>query len=188
MTDAAPPDLDALVPLIAVGDEEAFARFVAASEQTVRRSLRSFATMLDTEALVQEAFLRVWQSAARFVPDGREGSFLRFAVRVARNLAVSELRRRREVLVESVVDEPAPQAATVDPLLRSVISRCLEALLGPARVALFARIESAGHDADAVLAERVGMRPNTFLQNITRARRSLVTCLESQGVRLQEGA
>lgn len=188
MNDAAPPNLDTLWPHIAAGDEEAFARFVAASEQTVRRSLRSFASLLDTEALVQETYLRVWQSAARFVPDGREGSSVRFAVRVARNLAVSELRRRREVLVESVVDEPAPEPGTVDPLLRSVIARCLEALLGPARVALFARIESAGHDPDAVLAARVGMRPNTFLQNVTRARRSLVTCLENQGIHLQEGA
>jgi hypothetical protein len=35
-----------------------------------------------------------------------------------------------------------------------------------------------------VLAERVRMRPNTFLQNVTRARRLLADCLRRRGVDL----
>ena len=187
MTEQALLDLDALTPLIAAGDDDAFGQFVARSEPVVRRSLRSFATQLDVEAVVQEAFLRVWQAAARFVSDGREGGLLRFSVRVARNLALSELRRRREEVSDASLEEPAIEPDRPDPLLRAMIAACLETLAGPARLALFARIESAGGDADAVLADRVGMRPNTFLQNVTRARRSLGACLERQGVRLGEG-
>jgi len=37
-----------------------------------------------------------------------------------------------------------------------------------------------------VLAERLRMRLNTFLQNIVRARRSMEKCLEGRGVRLEE--
>ena len=35
-----------------------------------------------------------------------------------------------------------------------------------------------------MLAERVGMRPNTFLQNITRARRLIAECLRRRGIDL----
>jgi RNA polymerase sigma-70 factor (ECF subfamily) len=53
----------------------------------------------------------------------------------------------------------------------------------PAR-ALDARLGSAGSERDALLAERVGMRLNTFLQNITRARRLLEECLRRRGIDL----
>ena len=36
------------------------------------------------------------------------------------------------------------------------------------------------------LAERVGMKLNTFLQNVTRARRLLADCLRRLGVELDE--
>jgi RNA polymerase sigma-70 factor (ECF subfamily) len=36
----------------------------------------------------------------------------------------------------------------------------------------------------ATLAERLGMRLNTFLQNVTRARKLLVECLERRHVDL----
>ena len=39
-------------------------------------------------------------------------------------------------------------------------------------------------DPDRSLAERVGMKLNTFLQNVTRARRLLADCLRRRGVDL----
>ena len=41
-----------------------------------------------------------------------------------------------------------------------------------------------GGRAVETLAERVRMRPNTFLQNIVRARRFLAECLKRRGVDL----
>lgn len=177
-------DLDELLPSLAAGDQDAFGRFVAGAELAVRKSLRSFAALLDTEALVQETFLRVWQVAPRFTPDGGAHALLRFTVRVARNLAVSELRKRREEPVGDEGPTATVEAVAVDPLLRRVILLCLEKLSAPTRGALVARLESAGAEPDHAIAMRVGMRPNTFLQNVTRARRSLADCLETQGVAL----
>src|SRR3954451_1161134 len=110
-------DLDQHLPGIQAGDPEVFARWVAGAEGRVRLSLRSFAAQVDAEAVVQETLLRVWQVAPRFVADGRPDGLLRLAVRIARNLAISEARR-----VHPGVAEPAEAAAVdlvaADPLLR----------------------------------------------------------------------
>lgn len=55
---------------------------------------------------------------------------------------------------------------------------------GQAGGALAARLQSGGSVPDERLAERLGMRTNTFLQNVTRARRLLAECLRRRGVDL----
>ncbi|MBI5068361.1 MAG: hypothetical protein HZB56_08965 [Deltaproteobacteria bacterium] len=186
-------DLDRHLPQIAAGDPDAFARWVAGAEPRVRDGLRSFAVAVDVEAVLQEALLRVWQVAPRFRPDGRENGLLRLAIRIARNAAVSDLRARgREVseeeehLTRRLEEAAAGHAAEApDPLLRRLIARCREILPAKPRAALDARLRSAGGDADAVLAEGLRMRLNTFLQNVTRARRALADCLRRGGVELE---
>jgi RNA polymerase sigma-70 factor (ECF subfamily) len=86
-------DLDHHLPAIAAGDDQAYARWLAGAEPELRAALRTFAATADTEAVLQEALLRVWQVAPRFTPDGRPNALLRFAVRAARNLALDEVRR-----------------------------------------------------------------------------------------------
>lgn len=179
-------DLDVHLDAIRLGDVTAFGRFVAGAERCVRESLRSLAVHVDSEAVVQEAFLRVWQVAPRVERDGKPNSLLRFALRVARNLAVSELRRRREASVDLEALENLPEAtpaAPPDPMLRRAIVECRQGLPAQPARALAARLESSG-DADEVLAERLGMRANTFLQNFTRARKLLAECLRGKGVEL----
>src|SRR5436190_11585751 len=88
-------DLDVHLLEIAIGDVDAFARWLAGAEPTVRLSLRSFASVIDVEAVLQESLLRVWQVAGRFERDGKPNGLLRLAIRIARNLAVSEVRRTR---------------------------------------------------------------------------------------------
>ena len=46
---------------------------------------------------MQEALLRVWQVAPRCRRDERPNALLRLAARIARNLAIDELRRVRKV-------------------------------------------------------------------------------------------
>ena len=86
-------DLDVHLPGILARDPMAFARWMTACEPHVRESLRSFVTVVDVEAVLQESLIRVWHASPRFVPDGQPNALLRFAVRIARNLAVDEARR-----------------------------------------------------------------------------------------------
>jgi len=178
-------DLDVLLPAISAGDVAAFGRFVAGAEPPLRASLRRFAVSVDTEAVLQEVLLRLWQLAPRFVPDDRPNAFLRFAHRACRNLCVDELRRRHGVVPdEAQVAEAAVPANPPDPLLRRAIHDCAERLpTKPAR-ALQARLRCTSDEPDARLAARLDMTLNTFLQNFTRARKLLGECLEKRGVDL----
>jgi DNA-directed RNA polymerase specialized sigma24 family protein len=172
------------------GDAEAFGAWAADAERPLRLSLRAFCEQVDTEAVLQEALLRVWQVAPRFVPDGQPHALLRFAVRTVRNCAVSEVRRLRpELELEALLAEVDAQAAVApdlpDPLLRRAIARCRAALPGQPAAALGQRLAASGGEDDLTLATRVNMKLNTFLQNVTRARRLLRLCLERAGVSLE---
>lgn len=185
-------DLDHHLPGIVAGDADAFERWVAGAEPQVRDSLRAFAASVDAEAVLQESLLRVWQTAPAFKPDGRPNALLRLAVRIARNLAVSEVRKLRTDQVELEDLERAlarleafQAAAGPDPLLRRRVEECREKLPGKPSQALAQRLSSGGFEPDAVLAERVEMKLNTFLQNVTRARRLMADCLKGKGVDLE---
>lgn len=186
-------DLDRELPAIVDGDADAFARWVAGAEPALRRVLRGFAARVDVEAVVQEALIRVWQTAPRFVPDGRPNALLRLAARIAQNLAVSELRRLELCATEDdalarlgeemgAVDARPPP----DPLLRKHIEACRERLPDRPALALAERLGAAGGEQDDHIAARLGMRLNTFLQNFTRARKLLAECLSAHGVNVTE--
>lgn len=173
-------DLDTLWPAIARADANAFARFLSAAELPLRRSLLVFARSVDAEAIVQEALLRVWQVAARYQPDGHPNGLLRLAMRIARNLALDECRRQRSAPLAMQADEepiakPEPEP---DPLLREAMLHCLEQLSGKPRAVLMLRLQSDGQADDVALAVECRMTPNTFLQNLSRARRSFAECLQ----------
>lgn len=177
-------DLDFLHAQIVAGDVDAFGQWLAGAEPRVRGSLASFAAALDVEAVLQEALLRVWQVAPRFVPDGRPDALIRFAVRIARNLAVSELRRTRTRPVEpaDLETEIEVDVALPDPMLRRAIVDCRDKLPAKPRQAFDARLEARGGKDDDELAESLGMKLNTFLQNFTRARQLLADCLGKRGI------
>jgi DNA-directed RNA polymerase specialized sigma24 family protein len=177
-------DLDDHLPQIAAGDADAFARWMAGAEPSLRAGLRRFAAQVDAEAVLQEALLRVWQVAPRVIADGRPNALLRLAHRIAHNLAISEIRKRREV-PRAEASEEVVTPRTPDPMLREVIAKCRELLPTKPSEALTARLSSAGGEPDDVLAERLGMKKNTFLQNFTRARALLAECLEKHGVDLE---
>ena len=71
-----------------------------------------------------------------------------------------------------------------DPMLREAIRACREQLPGKPQQALDARLASGGGAGDPDLAASLGMRLNTFLQNVTRARQLLAECLRRRGVHL----
>lgn len=177
-------DLDIHLLAIVHGDKPSFARWLAGAERPVRDSLASFAKVVDVEAVLQEALLRVWQVAPRFEPDGRPNGLLRLGVRIARNLAISEVRRLRATPHDNVEALVEPVAASApDPILRQAIEACRDKLPAKPRQALDARL-SGGDDDE--LATGLGMKLNTFLQNFTRARQLLAECLKKSGIVLDE--
>jgi RNA polymerase sigma-70 factor (ECF subfamily) len=184
-------DLDIHWPAIGAGDSEAFGSWVADAERPLRAALRSYAARVDVEAVLQETLLRVWQVAERAKPDARPNGLLRLAHRIARNCALDELRRQRcepteaaalERLAEAAAERALPAAP--DPHLRSAIARCREALARKPAAALRARLASSGAASDAELARGLGMKLNTYLQNIARARSQLADCLRRSGIDL----
>jgi DNA-directed RNA polymerase specialized sigma24 family protein len=192
MADAVPADLlDDTFRLARSGDEEAFARWMGMVEIPLRKSLRAFARAVDVEVVVQETFARMWLAAvdsARIL-EGNHAS-LRFAFRVARNVALEEMRRygRGRLVDPEQLDglpEGRVEAEWPDPALRQAIADCFERLPGRLRKALQSRVRE-GWRPDRELAESLRMKLNTFLQNIVRGRRLLATCLERRGVRLSE--
>jgi DNA-directed RNA polymerase specialized sigma24 family protein len=177
--------------LARLGDMEAFARWMGMVEMPLRRSLRRFARAVDVEVAVQETLVRMWLVAGD--PERRlsgPDASLKFAFRVARNVAMEEMRRTRQErfvdlgeldgLPEGIVAPDPP-----DPALRRAIEDCIRRLPRQPRKALTARA-GAGARADRELAAGLHMKLNTFLQNIVRARKLLADCLERRGVRLAE--
>jgi len=186
-----PSNLDTYLPAIVAGDADAFAHWLAGAEPALRTSLRRFAVRVDVEAVLQEALLRTWQVAPRFQSDGRPNGLLRMSHRIARNLAISEIRRNRaEPTDPRELDEDEATGITPalpDPALRAAVLDCLDRLPKKPATALYARLESGGTLPDQTLAEGLGMRLNTFLQNFTRARKLLLECLDGRGISILGG-
>lgn len=182
-------DLDVHLHAIVAGDAEAFGSWLAGAEPSLRGGLRSFAHVVDTEAVLQEAALRVWQIAPRFTPDGRPNALLRFGQRVARNLALDQARRRRlspadlDALDRAAHREDPVEVVPPDPLLRDHIRRCLDKLPPKPGEALRRRLAGGAHDR--TVAAELGMQLNTFLKNIGRAKQLLAACLRKAGVSME---
>ena len=173
------------------GNADAFADWMRAVEIPLRRSLSRLAHLVDVEVVVQETFLRMWLIACdRDRKLEGDNASLRFALGVARNVAREEIRRYhpgRFVDMESLDNLPEGRIEIVppDPVLARMIRECLGSLPAKPASALEARMND-GSRPDRDLAGSLGMKLNTFLQNIVRARRLLRDCLNRRGARLEE--
>jgi len=183
--------LEELFLLARSGEPDAFAEWMAMAEIPLRRSLRRFARAVDVEVVVQETLVRMWLVAnePRRILEGSSAS-LKFAFRVARNVALEEIRRyRHDRFVDLDALDNRPEGSfnpkPCDPALARAIAECIESLPAQPRSALLARL-NGDCLPDRELADVLRMRLNTFLQNIVRARKNLETCLEGRGVRLGE--
>ncbi|MHC4992112.1 MAG: RNA polymerase sigma factor [Planctomycetota bacterium] len=168
------------------GDQEAFTSWVRLCESTLRKSLRGFPRYVDVESVLQEGLLRMWRLAPTLKLTGANAS-LRYALRLVRNLAVDEARRLGKVGPGELDDPPAEPVAEPDPpadeSVLQAIRRCFEKLPRRPHQALMARLRG---ESDRSLAEGLGMKINTFLQNIVRARKLVEECLERAGVKVAE--
>jgi RNA polymerase sigma-70 factor (ECF subfamily) len=81
---------------VAAGSEEALAAVYARLAPAVRSVGRRILGPSGADDVVQETFERLWRHADRF--DARRGSLEAWAMRIARNAAVGQLRRTRHHL------------------------------------------------------------------------------------------
>lgn len=183
--------IDELFAMARRGDGLAFADWAGRIERPVRASVRRFAAHVDLEVVVQETLLRMWlmASSTQRTLEGENAS-LRMALRVARNVAREELRRARRgspVQIEEGEDLPelaVQPAPGPDPALGRAIRACIERLPERLRTSLLRRLELGHAMPDRDLAERLGLKLNTFLQHIVRARKHVADCLAHKGVDL----
>lgn len=130
------------------------------------------------EDLTMETFWRVYRARARFNP---EASFSAWAYRIATNLALNHLRRRRneeelpEDMAQAGSPDPAVQQETVDEVQRAV--RKLPAKLQV--VVMLALVEERPYQE---IADSLGVAVGTVKSRVFRAVRILRKQLNPIGV------
>lgn len=170
----------------------AYADWMSLVELPLRRALARWSRAVDVEVVVQETFLRMWIRAVDGPPLEGPNASLRFAHKVARNVAREEARRAHTDRLVPLDGEDDSLEPFVDPEpasdhgLRRVIRKCIDALPRRPREALRARLRLGATTPDRDIASNLRMKSNTFLQNIVRARKFLEECLARNGVKLKE--
>ncbi len=110
-----PAELVWLIAAVAKGDEAAFERlYVATRAKLFGVVLRILRRQDLAEEVIQEAYVKIWNSAGQFNPG--LSSPITWMASIARNRAIDVVRKRTEVSIE---EEPAAMevaADTPDPL------------------------------------------------------------------------
>jgi RNA polymerase sigma-70 factor (ECF subfamily) len=125
--DAGDPDLP-LLRRIAAGDGAASAALVDRHlGHIVALAWRMLGSRAEAEDVAQDTFLRAWQLAASWQPGGAR--FATWLHRVAVNLCLDRLRRRREVDLDAAGDPPADDAHPGAALQRRAVAHRVDAAL-----------------------------------------------------------
>jgi RNA polymerase sigma-70 factor (ECF subfamily) len=96
------------VRAIAAGDESAFAALIEREgPRLLRFAYGVLGSLEEAEDTVQDTFISLWENAARWRPEARLGTWLHT---VCYNRAVDRLRRRRNFVAESALDDLADEA------------------------------------------------------------------------------
>lgn len=183
-----PPTDHSLLEAAREGDEAAFAELV----RRYRSRITNYVYRLtnDYEAavdLAQETFLRIYRAAGRYQSSY---AFSTYIYRIATNLAISELRRRKRHRLVSLTGffrphEQADEAAELDPAdlrplqdatlvdgeRRAAVARAIATLPEKYRVPLVLRdVEERGYEE---IARILGMSEGTVKSRISRGRNFL---------------
>ena len=178
---SASDELAKLMASIAAGDRAAFrALYERTSAKLYGICLRLLGTEAEAQEVLQDAFVTVWRSAARF--DPARASAITWLSVVARNKAIDRLRQRRpageDIDAAAEVPDDSPLATAVieqeDDARR--LAHCLEQLEDRSR----AMIRAAFFDGASYpeLAEREGVPLGTMKSWIRRGLLRLRGCLE----------
>src|SRR6202034_1356539 len=123
-----PAELVWLIAAVAKGDEAAFERLYAATRAKLFGVVLRILRRQDlAEEVIQEAYVKIWNSAGQFNPG--QSSPITWMASIARNRAIDVVRKRSEASIE---DEPAAMevaADNPDPLARREMTEDLKRVL-----------------------------------------------------------
>lgn len=175
---------ETLVVRIAAGDKLAIRTLFGRHQVRIYRfALRILRDEAMAEDVVSEVFLHVWHRAAQFETRSTVSTWL---LSVARNTAISALRRRKEVGLGSewvpVIADPAddPECSTDKKELGSFLQKCLMKL-SHAHREIIDLVYYHEMSIDEV-AEIVGIPAGTVKTRMLYARRQLARLLKEVGI------
>lgn len=175
-------DLSTLLSAVAAGDRPAFGeiyhRTAAKLLGVILRILRDRAV---AEDVLQEVYLRVWQSAASYAPEASRP--MTWLITIARNRAIDVVRQRREVLVSQTEDGvdwfatiPEPRDREAEFIELDRLRACL-GRLDDAQRRCFLQAYYEGYSREE-LAARHERPVNTIKTWLHRGAKTLRSCLE----------
>jgi RNA polymerase sigma-70 factor (ECF subfamily) len=98
-----------LMALVSRGDTAAFEELIERHQALVMGTVgRMLGSNSDIEDIAQQVFIRVWRSAARYVPRAK---FTTWLLKITRNLVFNEMRRTKRHA--HVSTQPEPQAEDI---------------------------------------------------------------------------
>lgn len=174
--DAMTDDSDsALMQRVAAGDHRAYAILVDRHlRHAVNMAWRVLFDRADAEEVAQEAFLRVWQHAHRWQPDGG-ASFRTWLNRVVVNLCIDRKRRPGMAALDEQPEPVDPQATPFEARLASETGHHVAAALArlPERQRAAIALCYWEGESNIAAAEALGISVGALESLLIRAKRSL---------------
>lgn len=178
------PDENDLLLRVAAGDrgDALVSLYRAWSPLFYRLGLRTLRDDGQAEDLVQETFVRLWQSAGRF--DPARGSARAFAFTIAKRAAIDVL-RRAAVRPTLVADDAVAMSAEADDAVEGVAQQFLVRDAVETLSSKHREIITMSFDldlADSQIADRLGVPLGTVRSRTYYALRALRLELEERGL------
>lgn len=179
---------DLLMERVAAGDARAFD---VLAQRHMRRAIAVAQGIMgsshDADEIVQEAFMRVWLHADRWVPG--KARFSTWLYRIVVNLCLDRRRKMRWLPIEAAGDPPdVDTPSAIETLAKDEHRKLVATVLGdiPPRqrvaITLFYFEGLAGREA----AEIMGLKLSAFEQLLLRARRAVKERLLAKGFLREE--
>src|SRR4051812_40947568 len=123
-----PAELVWLIAAVAKGDEAAFERLYAATRAKLFGVVLRILRRQDlAEEVIQEAYVKIWNSAGQFNPA--LASPITWMASIARNRAIDVVRKKSEVSIEEEPQAMEVASDSPDPLARREMTEELKRLL-----------------------------------------------------------
>ena len=169
-------ELERLLLAVARGDREAFGRLYSRTRGAVYALVLSYLKQAeDAQDVTQDAFVRVWDSAPQYRPQGKPMAWI---LTLARNLALMRLREREksQTMEEAAWQAIPAQAPSVTPEDRRLLQDALAQLSDRERQVVL--LHAAAGLKHREIAAVLGAPLPTILSQYHRALKKLKVQLE----------